>query len=81
MTTARDAIYALAQIERVADLGQVTKLEASLRAAIPGGCDLAVGFLAFAALVAELVNQDDDPCIRQAVAWAFDLALAERLES
>ena len=81
MTMARDAIHALDRIERLADPAEVTQVEAALRAAIPRGSDLAAGFLALVSLVADLANQDDDPRIRQAVAWAFSLAVSVRLES
>ena len=81
MSTARDAINALAELEHQADWGEVTKLEAELRAAIPLDAGMVAGFFAFAELVAELANQDDDYHIRQTVAWAFNLAVAERLEA
>ena len=81
MSTARNAIDALAELERLVDWGEVTKLEGALRAAIPRDTGMVVGFFAFANLVAELANQDDDYGIRQTVAWAFSLAVAERLEA
>ncbi len=81
MSTARKAIHALAELERIVDWGEVTKLEAALRAAIPRDTGMVTGFFAFAELVAELANQDDDDSIRQTVALAFSLAVAERLET
>lgn len=81
MSTARDAINALADLEQQADWGEVTKLEAGLRAAIPRDAGMIAGFFALANIVAELANQDDDYHIRQTIAWAFDLAVAERLET
>lgn len=81
MTTARQAINALAELERLADWGEVTKLEGALRADLPRNTDLVVAFFAFANAVAELVNQDDDDGIRQTIAWAFSLAVAERLQA
>jgi hypothetical protein len=81
MSTARQSIHALAELERLVDWGEVTKLEAALRAAIPRDAGMVTGFFAFAELVAELANQDDDYGIRQTIALAFSLAVAERLET
>jgi len=76
---ARTALEALAELETIADWAAVTRLEARLRAAIMPDESLATGFFSYAAIVAELIDRNEDAHIRQVVSLAFAVAVAERL--